>query len=99
MPSSSRRASSRRLVGPLAFAALFALASAAQATAFTSFAFDSTVSTSGAFGGVNGVYGNGDVRLDAIGLGGLTLGQAQLQTVVQHDAGAADGLQLGLAER
>ena len=32
---------------------------------FTPFAFNSTVSTSGAFGGVNGIYGNGDVRLDA----------------------------------
>jgi hypothetical protein len=92
MSSSSRRASPRRLAGPLAFAALFTLASAAQATAFTSFAFDSVVSTSGAFGGVNGVYGSGDVRLDAIRLGGLTLGQAQLQTVSRADIVLDDGV-------
>jgi hypothetical protein len=66
----------------LAASALFSLAAPAQAAvSFNAFAFDSAVSTSGAFGGVNGIYGNGDVRLDSVSFNGLTLGQSQLQTV------------------
>lgn len=91
MPPFFQCATVRRLV-PLAAAALFALAGPAHATAFTSFAFDSAVSTSGAFGGVNGAYGNGDVRLDAIAFNGLTLGPPGLQTVSSATIVLDDGV-------
>jgi hypothetical protein len=73
----------RRSSAALAAAAIAAAMPAlpAHAVGFSSFAFGSQVSTSGAFGGVNGIYGNGDVRLDAIGFGGSTYTQARLLTV------------------
>jgi hypothetical protein len=63
----------------LSVAVAAAAISTANATVFSQFAFTSNVSTSGAFGGVNGIYGNGDVRLDSIAFSGYTLGQSQLQ--------------------
>ena len=90
MPSS---ALARRLA-PVALAtALLAAASApAQAVSFNAFSFDSTVSTSGAFGGVNGIYGNGDVRLDSVSFNGLTLDQSGLQTVASTSIVLDDGI-------
>ena len=90
MPSS---ALARRLA-PVALAtALLAAASApAQAVSFNAFSFDSAVSTSGAFGGVNGIYGNGDVRLDSVSFNGLTLDQSGLQTVASTSIVLDDGI-------
>lgn len=68
-----------------------ASATAAHAVAFTAFQFDSQVSTSGAFGGVNGIYGNGDVRLDGLGFAGQSLVQAGLQTVASTAIVLDDG--------
>ncbi|MCW5623584.1 MAG: PEP-CTERM sorting domain-containing protein [Burkholderiales bacterium] len=63
-----------------AFAVATGVSVPAHAVSFTAFDFTSNVSTSGAFGGVNGIYGNGDVRLDSITFDGYALTQAQLQT-------------------
>lgn len=77
----------------IAAAALASLAAPAQAAvAFNAFAFDSAVSTSGAFGGVNGIYGNGDVRLDSVTFQGRTLTQAGLQTVATTSIVLDDGI-------
>lgn len=73
-----------RRFAPLVFAAAALSAASAPAQAavnFSAFAFDSTVSTSGAFGGTNGIYGSGDVRLDSASFNGTTLTQSALQTV------------------
>lgn len=75
----------------LAFAALAAAAAGAQATTFTAFSFATGASTSGAFGGVNGAWGNGDVRLDSVAFGGTTLQQSQLQTVASTTIVLDDG--------
>lgn len=71
--------SPRRILAAVVLAA--ASAAQAQTVSFTSFAFDSQVSTSGLFGHVNGIYGNGDVRLDAVSFGGQAYGPSRLQTV------------------
>lgn len=77
----------------IALATLASLAAPARAAVtFNAFSFDSTVSTSGAFGGVNGIYGNGDVRLDSVTFNGLTLGQSGLQTVASTTIVLDDGV-------
>lgn len=84
-----------RHLAPLAFAAatLMALSAPAQAAVnFSAFAFDSAVSTSGLFGGVNGIYGNGDVRLDSVSFNGTTLTQSALQTVSSTRIVLDDGI-------
>lgn len=63
----------------------------AHAVTFTSFAFNSTVSTSGLFGGVNGIYGNGDVRLDSVDFGGTTYAQPRIATVLNANIVLDDG--------
>lgn len=63
-----------------------------DAVTFTAFSFDSEVSTSGVFSGVNGIYGNGDVRLDSVRFGGVTHGPATLQTVSSTSIVLDDGL-------
>lgn len=68
-----------------------AAAAGAQATTFTAFSFATGASTSGAFGGVNGSWGNGDVRLDSVSFNGRTLQQAQLQTVSSASIVVDDG--------
>jgi hypothetical protein len=76
-----------------AFAALVAVAALpAHAVTFSAFSFDSQVSTSGAFGGVNGIYGNGDVRLDGVSFGGNSYGQSALRTVSSATIVLDDGL-------
>jgi hypothetical protein len=67
-------------------------AHAAHAVTFTSFAFTSQVSTSGLFGNVNGIYGNGDVRLDSVTFGGNTYGQDRIATVTAATIVLDDGL-------
>ncbi|HIV72044.1 MAG TPA: PEP-CTERM sorting domain-containing protein [Candidatus Aquabacterium excrementipullorum] len=84
-----------RRLAPVALAALTLAAasvSAQAAVAFNAFAFDSAVSTSGAFGGVNGIYGNGDVRLDSVSFNGQTLTQSGLQTVASTTIVLDDGI-------
>ncbi|RRS05227.1 PEP-CTERM sorting domain-containing protein [Aquabacterium soli] len=77
----------------LAAAALASVCAPAQAAVgFTAFAFESAVSTSGAFGGVNGIYGNGDVRLDSVSFNGLTLNQSGLQTTASTSIVLDDGI-------
>lgn len=71
----------RKTLGALAAAGAAFAAAPAHAVVFDAFAFDSQVSTSGLFGGVNGIYGNGDVRLDSVSFGGTTYSQAQITTV------------------
>lgn len=46
----------------------------------------------GAFGGVNGIYGNADVRLDGVSVGGNSYGRAALQTVSSTSIVLDDGL-------
>lgn len=73
-------------LAPLAFAlAAAGFSLSAHAVTFTGFGFDSTVSTSGAFG-------NGDVRLDAVSFAGQTLNQAALQTVSATTIVLDDGI-------
>lgn len=69
-----------------------AAASSAHAVTFTAFSFSSQVSTSGAFSGVNGIYGNADVRLDGVSFGGNSYGPAALQTVSSTSIVLDDGL-------
>lgn len=77
----------------LAVAALATAALPAQAAVnFSAFSFESAVSTSGAFGGVNGIYGSGDVRLDGVSFNGGTLTQSGLQTVADTRIVLDDGI-------
>lgn len=76
----------------LVAAAALGLAAPVHAVTFTPFAFASQVSTSGAFGGVNGIYGNGDVRLDNVSFGGNSYGPAQIQTVAGASIVIDDGI-------
>jgi hypothetical protein len=77
----------------LAVTALAAVSAPAQAAVnFSAFSFESTVSTSGAFGGINGIYGNGDVRLDSVAFNGITLNQSGLQTVADTRIVLDDGI-------
>ncbi len=71
----------RKTLTALATATAALAAMPSHAVVFDAFAFDSQVSTSGLFGGVNGIYGNGDVRLDSVSFGGNTYSQAQITTV------------------
>lgn len=82
-----------RAAAGLAALALTALAATpVGAVTFTPFAFTSQVSTSGAFGGVNGIYGNGDVRLDSVSFAGNTYAAGQIQTVAGANIVLDDGI-------
>jgi hypothetical protein len=82
-------------IGRTVLSALLVAASlpaAAQTVNFSPFAFTATVSTSGVYGGVNGIYGNGDVRLDGVGVGGSNYAQSAIQTVANTQIVLDDGL-------
>ncbi len=81
----------RKLHTALAVAAVSVIGPA-QAVTFGAFAFDTQASTSGLFGGVNGIWGNGDVRLDSVSFGGKTFSQSALQTVSDARIVLDDGL-------
>lgn len=82
----------RPMLAGFAAAIAVVLAGPAHAITFTPFAFASQVSTSGAFGGVNGIYGSGDVRLDSVTFGGNSYGAAQIQTVSGANIVLDDGI-------
>lgn len=82
----------RKTFSLIATAAAAAAVLPAHAVNFTAFTFDSQVSTSGLFGGVNGIYGNGDVRLDSVSFGGNSYGQNRITTVAGASIVLDDGL-------
>lgn len=84
----------KSLVAASALATLGGLTLPAHAVTFNSFSFGSQASTSGLFGGVNGIWGNGDVRLDTVTFAGNSYGSSSIQTASNVRIVLDDGIDL-----